>query len=140
MDIPDNIINKNIYKQVKLIADKIYKRHGLFKSAFIQKEYQKLGGKYKDKKPSKNEGINRWLLGEQWIEVKPYLEKNEIVKCGSSNRKGKACRPLKRVNEKTPITIPELLKIHSKKKILDLVNQKIQNMNKRINWNKAIIS
>lgn len=136
-NIPDNIKNPDLYKKAKEEADKKYKRHGLYKSAFIQKKYQELGGKYKDKKPTNKTGINRWLKGEQWIEVEPYLKKGEIVQCGSSDRKGKACRPLKRATDKTPITIGEVLKIHSKTKILKLIQQKKKDMDGRIDWKKG---
>jgi hypothetical protein len=134
MEYPDNIINKKLYKQAKEEADKRYKRHGLYKSAFIQKKYQELGGKYKDKKPEKKEGIQRWLDKEEWVEVEPYLKNNKIVICGTSDRKGKACRPLKRANEKTPITLPELIKLHGKKKLLELIKLKQKDMDGILRW------
>lgn len=135
--VPDNIVNKKLYLEVKKESDKIYKRPGLYRSAWIQKEYQKRGGKYKGEKPPETKGINRWLSGEQWVEVKPYLTNNKVVECGSSDRKGKACRPLKRVNDKTPITLPELIKLHGKKKLLEITNKKIKDMDGRVNWKKA---
>ena len=51
----------------------------------------------------------------------------------------KACRALVRVNDKTPITIPELLKIHSKSKLLELVEKKKKDMDGRIMWRKGIL-
>ena len=128
--------NKKLYQQVSDKADKIYKRAGLYKSAYIQKEYQRLGGTYSGPKPSKNKGIQRWLLNEQWVEVTPFLN-NKIVKCGTRTNMNKACRPLIRINKDTPITIPELLKIHSKSKLLKLVSQKIKDMDGRVNWKSA---
>ena len=139
MDIPDNIINKSLYKKAKKTADEKYKRPGLYKSAFIQKEYQRLGGKYAGKKPGKGKGIRRWLKEEEWVEVGPYLKSNEIVKCGTSEKKGKACRPLQRANKDTPITLPELIKKHGKNKLLKLVQKKEKNMDLRINWVNATI-
>ena len=130
----DNILNPRLYEKAKKDANEKYKRHSLYKSAYIQKRYKELGGKYKDKKPSNKEGINRWLKGEMWIEIEPYLKNKEIVICGSSNRKGKACRPLIRVNDKTPITIDEVIKKHGKKKVKELVNKKKKNMDIRIDW------
>lgn len=134
----DNILNKDLYEKAKKEADKIYKRHGLYKSAFIQKKYKELGGKYKNEKTSNKKGINRWLKEEQWVEVLPYLNGEKVV-CGSSEG-GKACRPLKRYNDKTPITLPELIKLHGKEKLKKLVKEKIANMDKRINWKKGTIS
>lgn len=67
------------------------------------------------------------------MQVLPYLEKGVKIQCGAgSNTKG--CRPLKRINEKTPITIGELLKIHSKPKLIQLAKKKQANMDNRINW------
>lgn len=131
--VPDNVLNPRLYKKAKDEADKIYKRHGLYKSAFIQKKYQELGGKYKGEK-SKNSDLQRWLKKEEWIEVIPYLEQNKKVICGSSSRKNKACRPLIKANDKTPLTINELLKIHGKKKLLEIAKLKEKNMDKYLNW------
>ena len=134
----DKALDKKLYQQVSDKADTIYKRPGLYKSAYIQKEYQRLGGKYKGDKPDKTKGIRRWLLGEEWVEVTPYLKENKKVMCGTTPNMNKACRPLIRVNDKTPITIPELLKLHTKDKLLKLVENKKKDMDGRIQWKKGI--
>lgn len=139
MDVPDNILNPALYRKAKKIADETYKRHGLFKSAFIQKKYQEFGGKYKGKKPAETKGIQRWLKGEKWIKVLPYVTEGKIVDCGSGDDKH-ACRPLKRVNDKTPITINEVVKKHGKKKVIELAREKRKNLDTRINWNTGKIS
>ena len=133
----DKALDQELYKCVKRKADKIYERHGLYKSAWIQKEYKRLGGKYKGSKPGESKGISRWLKGEQWIEVGPYLKNRQIVLCGTSGQKGKACRPLRRATAKTPITIPELLKLHTKKQLQALVRQKEKDMDGRIDWKRC---
>ncbi len=127
----DNIINKDLYKKAKEKADKTYKKHSAYKSMYIQKVYKELGGKYKGEK--KKEGVKRWNK-EEWIQVKPYLQSGKKLVCGGSERKNKVCRPLKRINDKTPITIEELLKLHSKKDLINLANKKIKNMNGRVFW------
>jgi hypothetical protein len=132
MEIPDNIINKSLYLKAKQEADKIYKRHGLYKSAFIVKKYVELGGKYNDTAKPKD-GINRWLKSENWIQVSPYLD-GKIVKCGSTDGKMIACRPMTRANDKTPITIQEAIKKHGRQKILELAKYKERNPNSRIDW------
>jgi len=63
----------------------------------------------------------------------PYLKDNKKVQCGITPNKGKLCRPLNTVNDKTPITIPELLKIHSKEKLIKIVKQKELDMDGRVN-------
>lgn len=139
-EVPDNVVNKSLYLKAKSIANDKYKRNGLFKSAFIVKTYKELGGKYRGEKTNTNEGIQRWLKGEAWIEVEPYLKSGKKVKCGSSDKKGKACRPSKRVNDKTPMTIDELIERHGKAKLLKLVDKKKKNMDLRINWKEGKIN
>lgn len=127
--------NKKLYNEVKAEADKKYKRHSLYKSGWISKTYQERGGKYKGKKTS---GISQWMR-EEWIQVEPYIKQNKKIKCGVGD-KGKACRPSKKVNSKTPMTIEQVIKKHSKKEILKIVKQKQKDMNKRINWKTLKIS
>ena len=38
--------NKELYEKVKDDANKIYKTHGAYKSAYIVKKYKELGGEY----------------------------------------------------------------------------------------------
>ena len=128
--VPDNVLNPEIYRRAKQIADT---KHGAYKSMFIVSEYKRLGGKYSGKKPSKKEkGVSRWIE-EEWIQVIPFLESGKKIICGSGADK-KGCRPSKRISDKTPITIQELLKIHSKDLLLKLAREKKRDMKKRINW------
>ena len=96
---------------------------------YIQKTYMDMGGKYK----VKGKGLATWRK-EEWIQVKPYLESGKKLVCGGAERKNKVCRPLKRINDKTPITIEELLKLHSKKDLIALSNKKIKDMKGRVFW------
>jgi len=125
----ENILNPKLYEQAKEEANKVYKRHSAYKSMFIQKKYKELGGKYK--------GNNKGSLGnwrdEKWIQVVPFLESGKKIICGDGKNK-KGCRPTIKINEKTPITIKELIKIHGKEKLLELAKKKQKNMNLRINW------
>ena len=133
LNIPENVLNPDLYIKAKETADKKYKKHGAYKSMFIVSEYKRLGGKYSGKKPSKKEkGVSRWIT-EEWIQVIPYLESGKKISCGSGADK-KGCRPSKRISDKTPITIQELLKIHSKELLLKLAREKKRDMKKRINW------
>ncbi len=130
MSIPTN---KKLYEQVKKEADAKYKKHGLYKSAWISKEYQKRGGKYKG---IKGNSVSKWMK-EEWIQVEPYVKEKKKVKCGVGD-KGKACRPSKKL-QGTTTTIQEVLKKHDKKDILKVVKAKQKDMSKRINWNKLTI-
>jgi len=85
------ILNPDLYKKAKEIADQKFETHGAYKSAFLVKTYKELGGEYKDDgKPKK---LSRWL-SEKWKDVAglPYP----------------VYRPTKRVSGETPLTADEV--------------------------------
>ena len=44
--VPDNVINKSLYKKIKVKANEKYgKKTGAYKSMYIVAEYKKAGGK-----------------------------------------------------------------------------------------------
>jgi len=129
----ENILNPKIYEKARKIADKKYERHSAYKSMFINKTYKELGGKYKTKNKSKMGSTDKWNK-EEWIQVLPYLKNGEKIACGMDNKKNKVCRPFKRINKDTPITLTELLKLHSKKDLINLSNKKLKDMNGRVFW------
>jgi CTP-dependent riboflavin kinase len=126
--IPDNVINKDLYIKAKKIADNTYKKPSAYKSAFIQKKYMELGGTY----THKTKGLKNWF-SEKWIQVKPYIEENKEIECGK-NDNNKACRPSIKINEKTPLTINEIINKCGRDKTLKLSNNKEKDMNNRVNW------
>jgi hypothetical protein len=130
-EIPNNVLNPKLYKKAKETANKTYgKKSSAYKSMFIVSTYKKLGGKYSGKKSVK--GVDRWDK-ENWIEITPYLKENKKIVCGSRNI-NKACRPSKRIDKNTPITINEMLKIHKKEDIIKIAEKKKKNMDLRVNW------
>ncbi len=132
MNIPENVINKKLYLQaIKTIYPR-YKRPSLYRSMGLQKEYLRLGGKYKGDKPSTGGDGKTWL-SEKWIQVSEFLETGKKIKCGEG-KNSKSCRPTVRVNSKTPITIKELIKLHGKEKLLAFAKKKRANMDLRANW------
>tara|TARA_R110001592_G_scaffold132621_1_gene347307 strand:+ start:6920 stop:7330 length:411 start_codon:yes stop_codon:yes gene_type:complete len=126
--------NTSVYKKAYSEAKNKFKIFpSAYASMYIVKRYKEMGGKFSGKtEKSKSGGTSRWLK-EEWIQVKPYLQNGKIVKCGEGANK-KACRPLKRINDETSITLPELIKIHGKTKLLKLAGEKQKNMSNRINW------
>jgi len=131
MNIPDNVLNPSLYKQAKKDADAKFKRPtSAYKSMYISKRYKELGGKYSGKKKSLT---SRWLK-EEWVQVVPYVRDGKKIACGSDNKKNKVCRPLKRIDSNTPITIAELRKKYTDKEILTLANKKIRDMSGRLMW------
>mgnify|MGYP001273970425 FL=1 len=125
--------NKKMYNKVKEEAKKKFKRFpSLYASAWIQKEYKKQGGKYSGKKPNKT-NVGKWFK-EEWIQVIPYVKDNKKIVCGDKNKMNKACRPLKKIDSKTPLTIKEIVKLHGKKKVIELANKKNKDMDGRLLW------
>jgi hypothetical protein len=135
LNIPENVLNPDLYKQARKMADKVYKRAGAYKNMYLTRKYQELGGKYKGKKTSK---LKTWRE-ERWISVKDYLE-GKKVECGDSNIGNNACRPTIRINSNTPITIQEVIKKHGKENVRKIVNRKLRDLNLRVNWNNLTIS
>ena len=133
--IPANVLNPDIYKKARKIADKTYARPGAYKNMFLVRKYKELGGKYKGKKENK---LERWRK-EKWVSVDDYL-KGKTVECGSPTIGANACRPTKRISKDTPITIQELIKKHGKANLQKIVNEKLKNLNKRVNWNNLTIN
>tara|TARA_R100000657_G_C4545094_1_gene20005 strand:- start:6 stop:428 length:423 start_codon:yes stop_codon:yes gene_type:complete len=132
----ENILNPDIYQKAKKEADKVYKKNSAYKSMFISKKYKELGGKYKTKK-KKSGSTDNWTK-EEWIQVLPYLEKGKKIVCGLDNKKNKVCRPFKKLNSKTPITLPELLKLHKKEDLIKLAKKKVKDMDGRISSWKTL--
>ena len=146
-------------KAIKKANDTYGPKSSIYRSSYIVKTYKDLGGKIGSSpkgspkgspkrspkgspKRSPTKGLTRWFK-EEWVQVVPYLEKKNKKECGGEKvgkRVGKACRPLHRITKDTPITISELLKIHSKQDILHVAKQKEKHPDKRVVWKTLSIS
>jgi len=131
MEIPDNVLNPKLYKKAQKKANETYKRHSAYKSMFLVKTYKDLGGKYSTEK--KMGKLERWRR-ESWKSVFDFLN-GKIIECGSDKINNNACRPTKKIDKETPMTIQELIKKHGKKKLLEFSKKKKNNMNLRADWN-----
>lgn len=149
-------------KAIKTANDIYGTKSSIYRSSYIVKKYKEFGGKIKKsptkspkksptktskksieksltktpKKSREKTGLTRWFK-EEWIQVVPYLEYSKIIECGGvhmNKSPGKACRPLYRITKDTPITIKELLDIHSKKDIIKVAKQKEKSPLKRLVW------
>ena len=139
-EIPDNVINSRLYKRAKDAATtKFGAKSSMYRSMFIVSEYKRLGGKYSGPKEKMITGGARKWLSEEWIQVIPYIKEKKKVVCGDRTAAKKGCRPFKRIDEKTPITIKELMKIHSKEKLIELAKKKKKDMDLRINWKAGTV-
>jgi len=126
-NIPDNVVNKKLYCQVK---KEIIKKVDVYPSAYanglLVKEYKKRGGKYRGKKDGKS-GLDRWFK-EKWVNVCETDKKGNYKTCGRKTannlKKYPYCRPSKRISKKTPMTAKELVKKYGKQKIKEMCKDK----------------
>lgn len=113
-------VDKTLYNRVKSSANKKFSsKTGIYKSSWIVREYKRLGGKYRGKKPSvKSPGLKRWYK-EKWVDLNRPIKnsKGKIIgykSCGRSSVKNKGsyplCRPSKRVTSGTPKTYKQISK------------------------------
>lgn len=126
--IPENVLNPILYKKARIIADKTYKRHSAYKSMFLVKTYQELGGKYS----SRTGGLERWKK-QQWVSMEHYLN-GDFIECGSDDIGNNVCRPLYKQGQEDILTASEVVNKHGKKAIRDVIRRKKRNMDKVLHW------
>ena len=97
-----------------------------YASAWVVRQYKKAGGDYE------GGDLGNWFESN-WIDVVALLKEGKVVKCGEGEG-GKACRPTKRINKDSPITIQELLELHSVKDLLKFAERKVKNMELKAQW------
>ena len=126
----ENAIDKELYRDVVEDAKEKFETYpSAYASMWIQREYQRRGGTY----TKKDSGLKDWRR-EHWLQVLPLLKEGKVIACGDDNKETKACRPSVRVNEETPITIQELLELHSVKDIIKAAEKKNRDMEGRLYW------
>jgi hypothetical protein len=135
-------INQTNYDFIKEQADIKFKRAGIYKDAYILKNYIKMNGDFNDE--TYNDNYFRRVLkfiAEQWTDTEQYINEHEITPL-EKLQNSKVVRPINRVDKSTPPTIHELLQLHGKAKILQLCKDKtsdnkiIWRTGKIINLNK----
>ena len=94
--VPDNVLDKELYKRVKREIYAKHPAHSAYRSSLVVKTYKDRGGRYKGAKPK--DGLTRWHK-EDWRTEKG----KETYKEG-----GTIFRPTKRVSKDTPTTMGEL--------------------------------
>ena len=115
-------------------------KSSVYRSARIVTLYKRLGGVI-GPRPHPRRGLSRWFR-EQWVQVVPFLENGLAVSCGGRRlgpRAGKACRPLRRVSAATPVTIPELLRLHPRRAIIRAAKAKERLPAARVIWRSLTV-
>lgn len=100
-------LDKELYEEVKRLANERYVKPSAYKSGWIVKTYKSLGGRYSDVKTK--EGLTRWFQ-EEWQDI--------------GNKEYPVYRPTKRVSSKTPLLPNEISPTKLKKQIA--LKQKIK--------------
>ena len=121
--------DKELWAKVQEMAKSTFREHPTaYSNAWAVRRYRKLGGDWE----TEGGDLGNWFK-EGWVDVVPLLKEGNVVKCGEGDG-GKACRPTKRINKSTPITIQELLEIHSVKDLLKFAERKANNMELKAQW------
>lgn len=106
--------NPKLYARVKAETKRKFKVYpSAYANGYLVKTYKKRGGTYRGKEPSTKKrsprgegGLSRWYE-EKWVDIKTGKP------CGrqkGEKRAYPACRPSKRVSDKTPKTVGEMTK------------------------------
>lgn len=137
-------VDLKLYEKIKKEAEqKFISKTGIYKSSWIVREYVKRGGTYIENKP-KMTGLKRWYK-EKWVDLNRPIKNNkeEIIgyeDCGRNsqiNGKYPLCRPINKVNSKTPLTVKEIDKtnlknmLKNKQKYKDKINIKFKKIEKK---------
>lgn len=127
-----------LYQSVLDEARNKFKRWpSAYGSMWVQKTYMERGGTYLG--PARGRKLKQWR-DEEWIQVEEYLQTGRKVPCGHGSTNAKACRPLKRVNKRTPSTLAETVDKIGKAATLSLSRHKQRNMADTIEWSKDKIN
>lgn len=107
-------LNPTLYARVKELANKKFTaRTGVYRSAWIIRQYKKKGGTFQPQaKSSKAQGLLRWFR-EKWVDLRrPLPNKSGYEPCGrtKNTKQYPLCRPSKRITNKTPKTYREIPK------------------------------
>lgn len=122
-----------LYDRVKASLYEKQPAHSAYRSMRLQQLYKDAYAKahgsaadaYIGRKPSRSSGTQRWLR-EQWINVKAFVTRRKVLPCGRSKDTGPypACRPLRRVNRHTPVTVTDVIHSRGVRGVLRTVRQK----------------
>jgi hypothetical protein len=121
--------DRELWAKVQEMAKTTFREHPTaYSNAWAVRRYAKLGGEWE----TEGGDLDEWFESN-WIDVVALLKDGKVVQCGEGEG-GKACRPIKRLNKSTPITLQELLELHSVKEILKFAERKANNMELNAFW------
>lgn len=122
MSIPKN--KKTYNKVVAFVKSRVNRWPSAYASGMVVKRYKNIMAKRGQQAYTNKPGtLSRWFK-EKWVDIKTGKP------CGSVKSKGyyPTCRPLKRINKGTPVTLGEM----KKKQINKMIRQKQVAKSKRV--------
>lgn len=119
------------YQCEQYVCKKYPRTPKLFKKFRTRMEYKARGGEFKESTISNQHARE---LCERWVQVIPFLKSGRVIDASQKTRYTKACRPLIRVDDDTPLTLPELLKMHDRHDILNMARRKNKTPHKSVRW------
>lgn len=124
--------NSHLYAHCEYVINRKYPRSPkLFRKYRTRQEYKAQGGEFREATIDNQRARE---LCERWVQVIPFLKSGKVIDTTVTTRNTKACRPLIRVDENTPVTLPELLKMHDRYDILNMARRKNKTPHKSVHW------
>jgi hypothetical protein len=123
-------VDKELYDMITLHAivkfDKPESDFNLCEKIWISNEYVKHGGEYLD--------MRFQFTRECWVMIIPFVKSGRVTCCNYHERNERACLPLRRVTKHSHVTLPELMKQHSKRAIINMAVMKNKYIDKTVDW------
>lgn len=137
--INENMFNdKQLFNYVKSESNPKFKQAGIYKDAYIIKKYISHGGTINDTAFDNNYFLRVLsFIGEKWIDVDRYINDMHISDI-EDLQNAKNIRPMTRIDNSTPITIQEIIKLHGKRKVEEILKNKTDS--NRIIWKSLKLS
>jgi len=124
--------NKQLWHTCETEVKQKFKRYPrLYRLYRTRKEYRLQGGEFKEHTIDDQRARE---LCERWVQVIPFLKSGKVIDCTATTRHTKASRPITRIDADTPVTLPELLKMHDRNSILNMARRKNKTPHKAVRW------
>lgn len=125
--------DKALYDEIKSQIYEKNRKHSLYRSAQVVREYKRRGGEFEEKAlPLMN--INKWF-NQKWLSANDYYHDNKEVPCGNSDTQAKygeypLCRPKAILDKLTKPQLKKMIDEKNKIKSKHLKTSKILNTDK----------
>ena len=84
-DVPDNVVDKALYRRIKAKVYKEIPQHSAYRSGVLVQRYKAAGGRYRGKKP--RGGLTRWF-DEEGVDISRTRADGSHPPCGARGGRG----------------------------------------------------